>query len=105
MRRALLSCLVFGNLAVMGAIAVLAPARAQDNRLPPGPGRDAVRAACSDCHGLVALLNKHMSYGVWYTVIGDMMSNGASVTAEDRQTIAGYLADNFGPEETQPAAK
>jgi uncharacterized protein YejL (UPF0352 family) len=97
MRRTLLSWLLLGNLALAGGIILLAPARAQENRLPAGPGRDAVIAACSDCHGLVAVLDKHMAYGAWYSVIGDMMTNGASVSPEDREAIAGYLADNFGP--------
>jgi hypothetical protein len=106
MRHAVFPWLVLGNLALAGGIvaALLAPARAQENRLPPGPGRDAVIAACSDCHGLVALDGKHMSYGVWYTVIGDMMTNGASVSTPDREAIAGYLADNFGPAEEPQAA-
>lgn len=106
MRRARFSWLIIGNLALAGGIAaaLLAPARAQENRLPQGPGREAVIAACSDCHGLVALAGKHMSYGTWYTVIGDMMNNGASVSAPDREAIAGYLADNFGPAEEPQAS-
>ena len=99
--RRLLTGLLIGNLALaaFGAVAL-----AQENRLPAGPGRDAVIAACSDCHGLVALNGKHMSYGDWYGVIGDMMNNGASVPAEAREAIAGYLADNFGPQDAVPAA-
>lgn len=103
--RALLSCLVLGNLALAGSIAFLAPAWAQENRLPPGPGRDSVIAACSDCHGLVALNGKQMDYGGWYSIVGEMMNNGASVSAGDREAIAAYLADNFGPPQTLPAAK
>jgi len=105
MRRALPSWLVLGNLALAGGIALLAPARAQENRLPPGPGRAAVIAACGDCHGLVAILDKHLPYDAWYSIIGDMMLNGASVPPEDREAIAGYLADNFGTQQAQPAAK
>jgi mono/diheme cytochrome c family protein len=104
MRRAHLSWLLLGNLALAVGIAVLAPAGAQENRLPPGPGRDAVIAACSDCHGLVALNGKHLDYGAWYAMIGDMMNNGASVSATDRAAIADYLATNFGPPDAaQPA--
>jgi hypothetical protein len=95
--------------ALAGGIALLAPALAQENRLPPGPGRAAVIAACSDCHGLVALNGKAMDYGGWYGVVLEMMNNGASVPPEDRQAIAAYLADNFGPAtdagQARPAAK
>ena len=98
--------LILANLAFAGAAAGLSvPALAQENRLPPGPGREAVIAACSDCHGLVALVGKHLSYGDWYVIIGDMMNNGASVPAEDRVAIAGYLATNFGTEAAPVAAK
>ncbi len=104
MRRPLLAWLVCGNLALAGGLLLLAPARAQENRLPPGPGREAVIAACSDCHGLVAIIGKHMDYGAWYSVIGDMMNNGASVPSDAREAIAGYLADNFGPQDAVPGA-
>jgi hypothetical protein len=105
MRRALI-WLIPGNLTFAGALLLLAGgASAQENRLPPGPGREAVIAACSDCHGLVALYGKQMSYGAWYSMIGDMMNNGASVPPEDRDAIAGYLAANFGPPEGPAAAK
>jgi len=101
--------LVCGNLALAGGIALLAPAHAQENRLPPGPGREAVIAACSDCHGLVAIFGKRMDYAAWYSVIGDMMNNGASVPADAREAIAGYLSDKFGPLDPagniSPAAK
>lgn len=101
------------QLALLAGLAAILPARAQENRLPPGPGREQVIAACSDCHGLVALNGKHMNYGGWYSVIGDMINNGASVPAEDREAIAEYLGSNFGPETApdspqdaaQPAAK
>ena len=104
MRRAF-PWLVFGNLAALGTIALFAPALAQENRLPPGPGREAVIAACNDCHGLVALNGQHLDYGSWYGVIVEMMNNGASVPPEDRAAIAAYLAENFGPTSTPPAAK
>ena len=104
MPRPLICGLFLGNLALAAGALILSPARAQENRLPAGPGREAVIAACSDCHGLVALNGKHMSYGSWYAVIGDMMNNGASVTTQDREAIAGYLAENFGPQDAASAA-
>jgi mono/diheme cytochrome c family protein len=100
---------LLGSLAVVGGIALLAPALAQENRLPPGLGRDAVIAACSDCHGLVALNGKALDYGGWYGIVVEMMNNGASVPPEDREAIAAYLAEHFGPPKdagsVQPAAK
>lgn len=103
--RALTACLLVGNLVLAGSLAVLVPARAQENRLQPGPGREAVIAACSDCHGLVALNGKQMDYAGWYSTIVEMMNNGASISGEDRQAAAAYLAANFGTGDAQPAAK
>ncbi len=66
-------------------------------------------AGCSDCHGLVALFGKHLSYRAWYSIVGRMVNNGASITAQDRQAIDGYLAEHFGPKDAasdaSPAAK
>jgi mono/diheme cytochrome c family protein len=104
MRRALI-WLIPGNFSLAAALLLAASASAQENRLPPGPGREAVIAACSDCHGLVALYGKQMNYGTWYAIIGDMINNGASVPQEDREAIADYLATNFGPPQDPAAAK
>ena len=104
MRRTLPVWLILCNLALTGGMTLLAPAYAQEDRLPPGPGREAVIAACSDCHGLVAIVGKHMDYGAWYSVIGDMMNNGASVPNDAREAIAGYLSDKFGPQDAVPGA-
>jgi hypothetical protein len=115
MRRGLTTLVLFDLALAAGLVLGLAglPARAQESRLPPGPGRDQVIAACSDCHGLVALNDKHMNYGAWYAMIGDMINNGASVPSDDREAIAEYLAANFGLESgadssqdpARPAAK
>ncbi len=75
----------------------------QCNRVREDVENPAMRRAPS--HGLVALYGKQMSYGAWYSMIGDMMNNGASVPPEDRDAIAGYLAANFGPPEGPAAAK
>ena len=104
-RGRLLARLMLANFLLAGALLLAAGASAQESRLPPGPGREAVIAACSDCHGLVALYGKQMSYGAWYSMIGDMMNNGANVPPEDRDAIAGYLAANFGPPEGPAATK
>ena len=104
-RGRLLARLMLANFLLAGALLLAAGASAQESRLPPGPGREAVIAACSDCHGLVALFGKQMSYGTWYSIIGDMINNGASVPREDREAIADYLATNFGPPQDPPPAK
>lgn len=75
---------------------LLAVARAQD--LPDGKGKDLVEDRCSTCHGLDLLLAEHDSKQRWSGIVNDMVSRGASGTAEELQTIVDYLAANFGPE-------
>src|ERR1700691_1293407 len=76
--------------------AVLAAAQAQD--LPDGKGKDLVEDRCSSCHGLDLLLAEHDTKQQWSGIVNDMVSRGASGTADELQTIVDYLAKNFGPE-------
>jgi competence ComEA-like helix-hairpin-helix protein len=76
--------------------AVLAAAQAQD--LPDGKGKDLVEDRCSSCHGLDLLLAEHDTKQQWSGIVNDMVSRGASGTADELETIVDYLAKNFGPE-------
>jgi competence protein ComEA len=75
---------------------LLAAAQAQD--LPDGKGKDLVEDRCSTCHGLDLLLAEHDSKQQWSGIVNDMVSRGASGTADELQTIVDYLAKNFGAE-------
>jgi competence ComEA-like helix-hairpin-helix protein len=75
---------------------LLTAAQAQD--LPDGKGKDLVEDRCSSCHGLDLLLAEHDTKQQWSGIVNDMVSRGASGTAEELQTIIDYLAKNFGPE-------
>src|SRR3984885_4084006 len=76
----------------------LLPVSAQAQDLPEGEGKDLVEDRCSSCHGLDLLLAEHDSKQRWSGIVNDMVSRGASGTAEEIQTIVDYLAANFGPE-------
>jgi competence ComEA-like helix-hairpin-helix protein len=78
---------------------LIAAAQAQD--LPEGKGKDLVEDRCSACHGLDLLLAEHDSKAQWSQIVNEMVSRGASGTAEELQTIVDYLTKNFGPEATK----
>ena len=75
---------------------LIAAARAQD--LPGGKGKDLVEDRCSSCHGLDLLLAEHDSKAQWSQIVNEMVSRGATGSAEELATIVDYLAANFGPE-------
>jgi competence ComEA-like helix-hairpin-helix protein len=75
---------------------LIAAAQAQD--LPDGKGKDLVEDRCSSCHGLDLLLAEHDSKAQWSQIVNEMVSRGATGSAEELATIVDYLAANFGPE-------
>src|ERR1700733_2122056 len=75
---------------------LIAAAQAQD--LPAGKGKDLVEDRCSSCHGLDLLLAEHDTKQQWSGIVNDMVSRGASGTADELETIVDYLAKNFGAE-------
>ena len=75
---------------------LIAVAQAQD--LPAGKGKDLVEDRCSSCHGLDLLLAEHDSKAQWSQIVNEMVSRGATGSAEELATIVDYLAANFGPE-------
>ena len=77
-------------------LVLIAAAQAQD--LPGGKGKDLVEDKCSSCHGLDLLLAEHDSKAQWSQIVNEMVSRGATGSAEELATIVDYLAANFGPE-------
>jgi hypothetical protein len=67
---------------------------AQD--LPPGPGADLLSRACQSCHGLDTVMSEKHDVDGWRSVVGSMINNGASLTDQEADTVANYLATNFG---------
>jgi competence ComEA-like helix-hairpin-helix protein len=73
-------------------------AAVQGQDLPDGKGKDLVEDRCSSCHGLDLLLAEHDSKAQWSQIVNEMVSRGATGSAEELATIVDYLAANFGPE-------
>jgi competence ComEA-like helix-hairpin-helix protein len=73
-------------------------AAVQGQDLPDGKGKDLVEDRCSSCHGLDLLLAEHDSKAQWSQIVNEMVSRGATGSADELATIVDYLAANFGPE-------
>src|ERR1700723_3018955 len=75
---------------------LIAAVQAQD--LPDGKGKDLVEDRCSSCHGLDLFLAEHDSKAQWSQIVNEMVSRGATGSAEELATIVDYLTAKFGPE-------
>jgi mono/diheme cytochrome c family protein len=75
--------------------------------LPDGPGKALVEQKCSTCHGLGSVVALKLGENEWDFLVGQMISNGAQVNAEERKQMVVYLATHFGkgaaPAATPPA--
>jgi virginiamycin B lyase len=87
---------VLATALMLGCFAVSVPANAQD--LPAGPGKALTEKVCAACHGVDLITNLKHTKAEWKTVIDTMVGYGAMGTDEELDTIATYLAKNFGRE-------
>ena len=90
-------------LVLAAGLALAAPLHAQegsrvaDGTLPPGPGRDIVAVACSQCHALRVIAQLREGEQAWRFQVYDMVTRGAQVGPGEIDTVATYLATSFGP--------
>lgn len=73
--------------------------RGQAVALPDGPGKDAVQAQCTKCHGLGQIAN---SGGDTRQGWEDLIATMVALPAESKAEVSEYLAKNF-PEQPRPA--
>mgnify|MGYP002629161969 FL=1 len=82
-----------------------------DELYPAGRGRDIAERTCMSCHGQTHLPSYKMNKIGWDAMIGVMLDPNArrgamiqeggavgDITDEERDVLADYLADNFGPQ-------
>jgi competence protein ComEA len=65
--------------------------------LPEGPGKAALEASCTLCHGLSYITQSSRSASDWRDVVSDMISRGAPLTLEEFEMVLQYLPTHFGP--------
>jgi cytochrome c5 len=83
--------------AVALACTAAAPASAQ-NVLPPGPGRDLVGTACTQCHNLSVIMSMRNGAEGWKAYVHNMIMRGAQLTPREADTVIAYLASAYGPD-------
>jgi virginiamycin B lyase len=71
--------------------------------LPDGNGKDAVQAACSQCHGLTRVVQSGYDRDGWRNVVAMMRNAGAQVPPDRVDVIVEYLAKNFAPRSSPDA--
>ena len=82
-----------------------------DEMYPAGPGKEILERTCMACHGQAFLPPRKMNKIAWNAIIGLMLDPGANrgamiqegsgvgtITAEERDLLADYLSNNFGPD-------
>lgn len=64
-------------------------------QLPEGRGKEQLIKVCSPCHGAENVIGLAKTRDEWAELVGQMLSYGASGTAEELNLIVDYLAKNF----------
>jgi hypothetical protein len=78
-----------------------------DVPLPEGKGKEMTQKTCSTCHANNVWTGQHHTRDQWNQIIDNMVSKGMKASDDDLDTIADYLAANFGPatKTTAPPAR
>jgi hypothetical protein len=66
--------------------------------LPAGHGVNLVEWTCSQCHSFDTVIRKRLNRKQWEAQLDAMIARGASMSDEQYQEIAAYLAAHFGSE-------
>jgi mono/diheme cytochrome c family protein len=117
-RTALLGALIHGAHAIPAAAEH--PAASQDTgqaapppaaapapkpvELPEGDGKPIATEYCQTCHKLTNLTRAHKNLDDWKDTIHTMIDRGADIPDDKIDTLAQYLAKNFGPKDANAPA-
>ena len=71
--------------------------------LPEGDGKPIATEYCQMCHKLTNITKAHKSLDDWKDTIQTMIERGASIPDDKIDTLAAYLAKNFGPQSAAPS--
>ena len=89
-----------GVLAAAAILGVLAgdtrPLSAQAPALPAGAGVDVAQAKCLGCHEADLIVSQRLSPTGWDREVAKMERWGATLSAEERPALVGYLTRSFG---------
>ena len=65
--------------------------------LPDGPGKAVVERACTRCHSLDNVVHARRTRKQWEAELDVMISRGATLSDDEFDGVAEYLATHFGP--------
>jgi len=86
------------TVAIGGTLLALVAVAADITELPAGPNRDLVSKVCTACHDLQLVFDgAGFSREDWNRALDEMVANGMSISADDRDKILGYLSTYLGP--------
>ena len=71
--------------------------------LPDGDGKPIATEYCQTCHKLTNLTKAHKDLDDWKDTIHTMIDRGAAIPDDKVDTLATYLAKNFGPQNSTSA--
>jgi mono/diheme cytochrome c family protein len=71
--------------------------------MPEGDGKAIATEYCQECHRLTNLTRAHKSLDDWKDTIHTMVDRVASIPDDKIDTLAAYLAKNFGPKDASAA--
>ncbi len=86
------------------APAAAAPAAQKPVDLPEGDGKPIATEYCQDCHRLTNLTKAHKNLDDWKDTLHTMIDRGARLPDDKIDSLAKYLAANFGPKADAPPA-
>ena len=84
-------------LAAAGVLLGSLAAAQQSNPFPPGPGRDIIAVACTQCHRAGPIIQLRMDEAGWRRQVYNMVLRGAQIGPDEIDDAVKYLATNFGP--------
>lgn len=70
--------------------------RAQAPALPAGAGVEVAQAKCLGCHDADLIVSQRLSPAGWDREVTKMERWGATLTADERRALVGYLTRQFG---------
>lgn len=69
----------------------------QPGVLPAGTGRNVAQRLCGTCHSLVLVTAKGHTEAEWDSIVARMEANGMQASADDIDTVIGYLGKALPP--------
>jgi ABC-type glycerol-3-phosphate transport system substrate-binding protein len=68
---------------------------ASSNTSAVADGKTLLDTRCTACHSTAKVVTQHLTSDQWKQVVDNMISKGATLSADEETVLVQYLADNF----------